>query len=151
MFFRLTLDEFSKAAQAKKTQIEKLRIISENNHKSALDKLCNAFSDFASQIYPYFEETCKVSGKSDLYFIIHENDWHYEVTFYSNNRIEITLSYQCERYIILEYQVIHGQENSVKIAEKLSTGDADINRFATHFQSSAFISSITDKLLECIS
>lgn len=149
MFFHPTLDEFSKEAQAKKVQIETLKIIAKNIHESGLDKLRNAFQDFASQMQPYFEETCKVSDQNALYFTVDDNLWCYEVT-YSDHRIEFILSYKNERYIILEYQTIHTQEGSVKITEKLTTGDADIDRITKHFQSSVFMGSITDKLLECI-
>ncbi len=150
MFFRPTFEEFSKAAQAKKTQIENLRIAAENNHKSALNQLNVAFSAFAKQMYPYFEETCKVSGLNDLYFSINEDNWDYEVTYYSDHRIEFILTYDTQHFIILEYQAVHGQEGSVDVTEKLTTGDADIERATRYFQSPVFMGSVTDKLLECI-
>ncbi len=151
MYFRPTFEEFSKTAQAKKTQLENLRIAAENNHKSAVDKLHDAFLAFASQMLPYFEETCKVSGQKDLYFTIDgPSDWYYEVTFYSDHRLEFVYSYQHERFIILTYQAIHGQEGSVDVTEKLSIGDADVDRSTKYFQNSVFMGNVTDKLLECI-
>lgn len=146
MFFHPTLDEFSKEAQAKKLQIETLKIIAKNLHESGLDKLRNAFQDFASQMQPYFEETCKVSGLNNLYFAVGENNrWLYKVTYYSDHRIEFILSYQNEKHIILEYQ-----DGSAYVTENLTTGDADIDRSIKQFQSPVFMSKITDKLLECI-
>lgn len=150
MYFRPTFEEFAKMAQAKKTQIETQKINAELNHKSALNELHDAFSAFAIQIYPYFEETCKVSGLNDLYFSINENNWDYEVTYYSDHRIEFILTYDTQHFIILEYQVVHGQEGSVNITEKLTTSDADIELAIKYFQSPAFMGSVTDKLLECI-
>lgn len=150
MYFRPTFEEFAKMAQAKKTQIETQKINAELNHKSALNELHDAFSAFAIQMYPYFEETCKVSGLNDLYFSINENNWDYEVTYYSDHRIEFILTYDTRHFIILEYQAVHGQEGSVNITEKLTTGDADIELATKHFQSPVFMGSVTDKLLECI-
>lgn len=146
MFFHPTLDEFSKEAQAKKLQIETLKIIAKNLHESGLDKLRNAFQDFANQMQPYFEETCKVSGQKDLYFKVGENNrWLYKVTYYSDHRIEFILSYQNEKHITLEYQ-----DGSAYVTENLTTGDADIDRSIKQFQSPVFMGSITDNLLECI-
>lgn len=146
MFFHPTLDEFSKEAQAKKLQIETLKIIAKNLHESGLDKLRNAFQDFASQMQPYFEETCKVSGQKELYFKVGENNrWLYKVTYYSDHRIEFILSYQNEKHITLEYQ-----DGSAYVTENLTTGDADIDRSIKQFQSPVFMGSITDNLLECI-
>lgn len=151
MYFRPTFEEFSKVAQAKKTQLENLRIAAENNHKSALEKLHDAFLAFASQMYPYFEETCKVGGQRDLYFTIDGPDnWYYEVTFYSDHRLEFVYSYDTQRYIVLEYQAVHGQEGSANITEKLTTGDADIDCSTKYFQNSVFMGDVTKKLLECI-
>ena len=150
MHFRPTFEEFSKTAQAKKTQIETLKIIAENNHKSALDKLHDAFLAFASQMFPYFEETCKVSGLNNLYFSINENNWDYEVTYYSDHQLEFVYSFQNERFIILTYQAIHGQEGSVDVTEKLTTSDVDIDNVTKNFQNPVFMGNITDKLLECI-
>lgn len=151
MYFHPTFEEFSKAVQAKKTQIETQKINAELNHKSALNELRDVFSAFASQMYPYFEETCKVSGLNDLYFsLTDEIGWDYEVTYYSDHRIEFILTYDTQRFIILEYQAVHGQEGSANITEKLTTGDADINRATKRFKSPTFMSTITDKLLECI-
>lgn len=146
MFFHPTLDEFSKEAQAKKIQIETLKIIAKNIHDSGLDKLRKAFQDFASQMLPYFEETCKVSGLNNLYFAVGENNhWRHKVTYYSDHRIEFILSYQNEKYITLEYQ-----DGSAYVTENLTTGDADIDRSIKQFQSPVFMGSITDSLLECI-
>ena len=151
MYFRPTFEEFSKAAQAKKTQLENLRIAAENNHKSALDRLHDDFLAFANQMYPYFEETCKVGGQKDLYFTIDgPSTWYYEVTFYSDKRVEFVCSYQHDRFIILTYQAIHGQEGSVDVTEKLTTGDADIDRLAKYFQNPAFMGDVANRLLECI-
>lgn len=150
MYFRPTFEEFAKMAQAKKTRIETQKINAELNHKSALNELHDVFLTFAIQMYPYFEETCKVSGLNNLYFSINENNWDYEVTYYSDHRIEFTLAYDTQRYIILEYQAVHGEEGSADITEKLTTGDADINHAIKYFQNPTFMSTITDKLLECI-
>lgn len=150
MHFRPTFEEFSKTAQAKKTQIETLKIIAENNHKSALDKLHDAFLAFAGQMLPYFEETCKVSGLNNLYFSINENNWNYEVTYYSDHQLEFVYSIQNERFVILTYQAIHGQEGSVDVTEKLTTSDTDIDHATKNFQNPVFMGNITDKLLECI-
>jgi len=150
MYFHPTFDEFAKMAQAKKTQIETQKINAELNHKSALNELHDAFSAFAIQIYPYFEETRKVSGLNDLYFSIDENNWDYEVTYYSDHRIEFILTYDTQRFIILTYQAVRGQEGSASIVENLTTGDADINHATKCFQKPTFMSTITDKLLECI-
>jgi len=151
MYFRPTFDEFAKMAQAKKTQIETQKINAELNHKSALNELHDAFSAFATQMYPYFEETCKVSGLNDLYFsIVDENGWDYEVTYYSDHRIEFIFAYDTQHFITLEYQAVHGQEGSVDVTEKLTVGDADINHITKRFQSPTFMSTVTDKLLECI-
>lgn len=146
MFFHPTLDEFSKEAQAKKVQIETLKIIAKNNHNSGLNNLHNAFQDFASQMCPYFRETCKVSGLNNLYFSIEdENGWDYGVTYYSDDRLEFILAYDTQHFITLEYQDSH-----ISVTEKRTTGDADINRLTKHFQNPTFMSKITDKLLECI-
>lgn len=150
MHFRPTFDEFAKMAQAKKTQIETQKINAELNHKSALNELHDAFSAFATQMYPYFEETCKVSGLNNLYFSIDENNWDYEVTYYSDHRIEFILTYDTRHFITLEYQAVHGQEGSASIVENLTTGDADINHATKYFQNPTFMSAVTDKLLECI-
>ena len=107
-------------AQAKKTQIETQKINAELNHKSALNELHDAFSAFATQMYPYFEETCKVSG----------------------------LKYNDPQF--LEGRQPHGQEGSANIVENLTTGDADINHATKYFQNPTFMSAVTDKLLECI-
>lgn len=152
MYFHPTFEEFAKMAQAKKTQIETQKINAELNHKSALNELHDVFLAFAIPMYPYFEETCKVSGLNNLYFsIVDENGWDYEVTYYSDHRVEFILTYDTQCFIILEYQAIHGQEGSANITEKLTTNDADIDRATKCFQSPIFMSSITDKLLECIS
>ena len=146
MFFHPTLDEFSKEAQAKKVQIETLKMVAKNIHESGLDKLHKAFQDFASQMLPYFEETCKVSGQKDLYFSIDEdNCWRYKVIYYSDHRIKFILSYQNEDYIDLEYQ-----DGSAYVTEKLTTDDADIDRAIKLFQSPIFMGSIAQNLLECI-
>ena len=151
MYFRPTFDEFAKIAQAKKTQIETQKINADLNHKSALDKLHDAFLALAIQMYPYFEETCKISGLNNLYFsIVDGYGWNYEVTYYSDHRIEFILAYDVQRYITLTYQAVHDQEGSADVTEKLIMNDADINRVAKCFQSPTFMSTITDKLLECI-
>lgn len=150
MYFRPTFEEFAKMAQAKKTQIETQKINAELNHKSALNELHDVFLAFAIQMYPYFEETCKVSGLNNLYFSINENNWDYEVTYYSDHRIEFILTYDTQHFIILEYQAVHDQEGSANITEKLTTSDADIDHAIKYFQSPIFMSTITDKLLECI-
>lgn len=151
MYFCPSFEEFSKEAQAKKTRIETLKIIAENNHKSALDKLHDAFSAFASQMHPYFEETCKISGQKDLYFTIKgPGEWYYEVTYYSDHRLEFIYSFQNERFIGLTCQAIHGQEGSVDVTEKLTTGDADIERSTKYFQNPAFMGDIANILLDCI-
>ena len=72
------------------------------------------------------------------------------MTYYSDHRIEFILTYDTQHFIILEYQVVHGQEGSADVTEKLTTGDADIERATKHFQSPVFMGSVTDKLLECI-
>lgn len=151
MYFHPTFDEFAKMAQVKKTQIETQKINAELNHKSALNELHDAFSAFATQMYPYFEETCKVSGLNNLYFsIVDGNGWDYEVTYYSDHRIEFILAYDTQRFIILTYQAVHGQEGSADITEKLTTNDADIDHAIKCFQKPTFMSTVTDKLLECI-
>lgn len=151
MYFRPTFEEFAKMAQAKKTQIETQKINAELNHKSALNELHDVFLAFAIPMYPYFEETCKVSGLNNLYFsIVDENGWDYEVTYYSDHRIEFILAYDVQHYITLTYQAVHGQEGSAEVTEKLTMNDADINRVTKRFQSPTFMSTITNKLLECI-
>lgn len=151
MYFRPTFEEFAKMAQAKKTQIETQKINAKLNHESALNELHDVFLAFAIPMYPYFEETCKVSGLNNLYFsIVDENGWDYEVTYYSDHRIEFILTYDTQRFIILEYQAVHGQEGSVDVTENLTVNDVDINRVAKYFQDPTFMSTITDNLLECI-
>lgn len=151
MYFRPTFEEFAKMAQAKKTQIETQKINAELNHKSALNELHDIFLAFAIPMYPYFEETCKVSGLNNLYFsIVDGYGWNYEVTYYSDHRIEFILAYDVQRYVTLTYQAVHGQEGSADVTEKLTMNDADINHVAKCFQSPTFMSTVTDKLLECI-
>jgi hypothetical protein len=150
MYFHPTFDEFAKMAQAKKTRIETQKINAELNHKSALNELHDVFLAFAIQMYPYFEETRKVSGLNDLYFSINENNWDYEVTYYSDRRIEVILTYDTRHFIILVFQAVHGQEGSASIVENLTTSDADINHAIKYFQNPTFMSAMTDKLLECI-
>lgn len=150
MYFRPTFDEFAKMVQAKKTQIETQKINAEINHKSALNELHDVFLVFGIQMCPYFEETRKVSGLNNLYFSINENNWDYEVTYYSDHRIEFILTYDTQDFIILEYQDVHGQEGSANITEKLTTSDADIYCAIKYFQNPTFMSAIVDKLLECI-
>lgn len=150
MYFRPAFDEFAKMVQAKKTQIETQKINAEINHKSALNELHDVFLAFGIQMCPYFEETRKVSGLNNLYFSINENNWDYEVIYYSDHRIEFILTYDTQHFIILEYQDVHGQKGSANIAEKLTTSDADIDLAIKYFQSPTFMSAIVDKLLECI-
>ena len=86
-------------AQAKKTQIETQKINAELNHKGALNELHDVFLAFAIPMYPYFEETCKVSGLNNLYFsIVDGYDWSYEVTYYSDHRIEFILAYDVQNF-----------------------------------------------------
>ena len=145
MFFRLTFEEFSKAARAKKDQIEKLRIAAENNHKSAVNQLSNAFLAFASQMLPYFEETCGISCQDYLYFTFDDNLWCYKITYYPGHRLECILEYDNKQHIILNYQ-----DDSAESKETLITDDNDIDRATKHFQSSVFMGDIANKLLECI-
>lgn len=145
MFFRPTFEEFSKAARTKKTQIENLRITAENNHKSALNQLSDTFLAFASQMHPYFEETCGISCLDFLHFTFDDNLWCYKITYYPDHRIECILEYENENYIILNYQ-----DGSAEIKETLTTGDADINHMTKNFQSSVFMGNIANKLLEYI-
>lgn len=145
MFFRPTFEEFSKAARAKKIQIEELRIAAENNHKSALNQLSNAFLTFASQMLPYFEETCVISCQDYLYLTFDNNLWCYKITYYPDHRIECILEYENKHHIILDYQ-----DGATEIKEVLTTGDDDINCATNHFQSSVFMGDIANELLECI-